>query len=299
VVAALRAQWFRGKGQADKIEPLLEPLAEKAIKRFAKNSPGEGKFMLDVGDLYSSLDQQKAAERWYRRVVALQPKAYLPLVSCLAQQGRMKEALELCRETAKSDASATPAIAAAIALVAGKPSAADFTLAEPLLSKAVADHKDDVDLLTAVAGVRVVQERLDEAVGLFRQTLALKPDNLSALNNLATILAEKPASRAEALQHIDRAIDLAGPKAGLLDTKGMILVFENKPADAVPLLEQATTSPLADPRFHFHLAVAYDRTQQAEKARAAFRTACKRHLTSQVLTPSDETMLAELKKKFD
>ena len=57
--------------------------------------------------------------------------------------------------------------------------------------------------------------------------------------------------------------------------------------------------PLTDPRCHFHLAVAYDRTGQPEKARAAFDTARKNHLARQILTPKDRTMLAELKKKFD
>ncbi len=298
-VAALRAGWLRGKGQTDKIEPLLEPLADNTIKKLPKDSPEKARFLFDVGNLYSSLEQHKAAERWYRRLVALQPKDYPPLVGSLAQQGRMKEALDLCREAAKTDTSALPAIAAATALLAGKPSAEDFALAEPLLSKAAADHKDDARLLTALASVRVVQQRLDEATGLFRQALALKPDDVSALNNLATLLAESPENRKEALQHIDQAIEIAGPQPNLLDTKGMILVFENKPSDAVPLLEQAAASPLADPRYHFHLAVAYDRAGRPEKARAAFHTARKNRLARQILTPKDQMMLAELEKKFN
>ena len=297
--AALRAGWLRGKGQADKIEPLLEPLAEKVVKALPKNSPEETRFLFDLGNLYSSLDQHKAAERWYRRLVAVRPKAYLPLVQCLAEQGRRKEAIELCREAAKTDASPLPAIAAATALLAGKPSAEDFALAEPLLSKAAADHKDRADMLSALANVRLIQNRLDEAIGLFRQALALKPDDVSTLNNLATLLAESPENRKEAIRHIDQAIEIAGPQPGLLDTKGMILVFENKPSDAVPLLEQAAASPLADPRYHFHLAVAYDRAGRPEKARAAFHTARKNHLARQILTPTDQSLLTELEKKFD
>ena len=175
----------------------------------------------------------------------------------------MKEALDLCREAAKSDTSSVPAKVAATALLAGKPSAEDFALAEPLLSKAVADHKDDADLLSALANVRVIQQRVDEAARLFRQVLAMKPDDVltlsNTLSNLATVLAEDPGNRKEALQDIDHAIDIAGPQPGLLDTKGMILVLDGKPGDAVQLLEQAAASPVDDPRYHFHLAVAYDR----------------------------------------
>lgn len=296
---ALRAHWLRGKGQTAKIEPLLEPLAEKIVERLPKNSLEEANHLLAVGNLYSALEQHQAAERWNRRLVALRPERYPPLVGSLARQGRMREAIELCDAAAKSDASALPATTAALALLAGKPSDDDFALAEPLLAKAAADHKDDVDFLTVLASVRVVQQRLDEATGLFRQALTLKPDNVSTLNNLATLLSEQPENRKEALRYIDRAIEILGPQPGLLDTKGMILVFENKPGDAVPLLEQAAASPLTDPRYHFHLAVAYDRAGQPEKARAAFHTARKNHLTRQVLTPLDLQILQELKKKFD
>ena len=122
---------------------------------------------------------------------------------------------------------------------------------------------------------------------------------MSALNNLATLLSERPKSRQEALRYIDQAIEITGPQPGLLDTKGMLLVLEGKPGDAVPLLEQAAASTLSDPRYHFHLAVAYDRAGRSDQARAAYRTALKNHLTRQILTPSDNEMLADLKKKYD
>jgi Flp pilus assembly protein TadD len=118
------------------------------------------------------------------------------------------------------------------------------------------------------------------------------------LNNLATLLAEQPDKRQEALRYIDRAIGIIGPQAGLLDTKGMVLVFEGKPDEAVPLLEEAAATPQADPRYQFHLAVAYDRAGETEKARAALAIARKGNLTSQLLTPLDRQMLGELEKKF-
>jgi Flp pilus assembly protein TadD len=78
----------------------------------------------------------------------------------------------------------------------------------------------------------------------------------------------------------------------------MILVFAGKPDEAVPLLEEAAAMPQSDPRYHFHLAVAYDRVGEAEKARTALMTAQKGNLERQVLTPLDRQMLAELEKKF-
>ena len=225
-------------------------------------------------------------------------KRYEPLANSLAQQGRMREAIELCRVAAQSDHTARPALVLAMVLMVGKPAAEDFQLAEATLAKAVADHKDDVDLLSAVAGVRVIQQRPDEAIRLYRQVLALKPAHVPALNNLATLLAEQPDTRPEALQYIDRAIENVGRQPGLLDTKGMIWVFEGKAKEAVPLLREAAATPRSDPRYHFHLAVAYDRSGDAKNAQAALETAHQGNLMRQVLTPSDLQMLADLEKKF-
>ena len=296
---ALRVRWLRGKGQTAEIEPLVEALAEKLLKDSAKNKPSEAELAFAVGRLYSTVDQHQAAERWYRRLLALAPQRYEPLASALAQQGQMSQAVELCRDAAKTDNSPRPALTLAAVLLLGKPSAEDFQIAEPMLAKAAADHKDDVNLLTVLGGVRVLQQRLDEATRLFRRVLTLKPTHVGALNNLATLLAEQPGKRQEALACIDRAIQLVGPQPGLLDTKGMILVFEKKPDEAVPLLEEAAAMPEADPRYHFHLAVAYDLAKQPEKARAALLAARKGNLTRQVLTPLDQQMLADLEKKFN
>ena len=296
--AALRALWLRGKGRNDEIEPLIEPMAEKTREGLAKDSPAEAQFLLSAGNLYTKLERHEAAERWYRRLHASRPESYPLLAGALARQGRMKEALELCVEASKSDSSALPATTAATVLLTGTPTAEDFALAEPLFSQ-TSKHKDDAALLSAVAGVRVVQQRLDEAVELFRRVLELNFQDLAALNNLATLLSEQAASRPEALSYIDRAIEIAGPQPGLLDTKGTILLLDGKAEDAVPLLEQAAASSLTDPRYHFHLAVAYDRSGLPEKARAAYLTARKNQLSRQILTPTDQSMLDEMRKKYD
>jgi tetratricopeptide (TPR) repeat protein len=296
--AALRACWLHGTKQDGKIEPLVEPLAAKLVKKAPANKQRQADLAMTVGSLYSAADQQQAAERWYRRLVGLMPDRYQPLANALAQQGRTREAIELCRNAAQSDHSPRPALALAMVLLTGKPAAEDFQLAETVLTKAAADHKDDVNLLFAVASVRVVQRRPDEAIRLYRQVVALKPTHVTTLNNLATLLAEQPEGRREAIECVDRAMQIVGPQPGLLDTKGMILVLEGKPDDAVPLLQEAAATPQSDPRYHFHLAVAYDRSGEAKKARDALETARKGNLTRQVLTQSDRQMLADLEKKF-
>jgi len=302
VATALRIRWLHAANRDGAIEPLVETLAEKLLKQAtdAGDKPREAAVLLNLGGLEMSVERYPAAERWYRRLMELEPERYEPLVGALARQGRMRDALELCRKAAETDPSTRPAFVAASALLEGKPAPDDFSAAEPLFAKTLAEHPDDATWLSMLAGVRVVENRVDDAVGLYRKALAVAPRNVALLNNLATLLAEQPGDevKQEALRHIDRAIEIVGPQPGLLDTKGMILVFQGKPAEAVPLLEEASARPQADPRYPFHLAAAYDRIGESDKARDALKTALKGNLAGQVLTPLDRTLLTELEKKY-
>ena len=223
-------------------------------------------------------------------------KAYAPLAMCLGKQGRVVEAVRLCTSAAKSDDSARPALALALVLSASHPSPEDMEQAEPFLVKAVEVHADNADLLFALANIRIVQQRTDDAVKLYEQVLANKPDHVFTLNNLATLLSEQPQRRNEALGYVDRAIELAGRQPALLDTKGMILVHEDDLDLAVECLKiaaSATSHP--DPRYHFHLAVAYLRLGADEKARSAMKKASAGNLEGELLTPTDRKLLAELR----
>ncbi len=163
--AALRARWLSGKGQPEKIEALVEPLAKNLSKNLDKGKPQqEAELAFSIGSLYSAVEQYPAAERWYRRLAELAPERYGPLAVVLSQRGKTGDAIQVCRAAARSDRSARPAVTLALVLLAGKPSKEDFDRADEVLMKAAADHKDDANLLSALASVRVVQQRLDEAL---------------------------------------------------------------------------------------------------------------------------------------
>jgi len=231
-------------------------------------------------------------------LLELEPKAYAPLVSALVQQGRMQDVIEVCLKAAQSDQSIQPAVVLASALVSGKAGDEECRRAEPLLQSTMEAHPDNTDLLFSLASVRIAQKQMDEVVRLYQRVLELDPKHLITLNNLATVLSELPGRGEEALETIDRAIDLAGEKPVLLDTKGMILVHEGKPEQAVPLLEAAAFSSTPDPRYHFHLAVARYRTGNADKARDALQEATGGNLKNEFLTEMDLQLLAEMEKEL-
>lgn len=305
-VAGLHARLLQATDRGDQIPAMLEPIAAKllaALQDKGKDAPeaamqAEGQLALTVGRIYVSAQQYAAAEPWLRRVVEKKPSAYGPLAVCLAAQHRVEEAVQLCLQAMTADSSSQPVLTLASLMLLGTASQDDFQTVEPVLVDAVNAHPDDAKLLSAVADVRAVQGKLDDAIRLYEQALTLQPNNVLVMNNLATILGEQSQQHAKARKHIDHAIELAGPSPPLLDTKGMVLFHAGDYANARVCLEAATWDPEADPRFFFHLAAAYLRLGDTDRSREAFEHAKKHQLQRQVLTPSDQALLTELDRAF-
>jgi tetratricopeptide (TPR) repeat protein len=295
----LRARWLHAEKRTEEIASLVEELAEKLKKQIADDPRAEAQLALRIGKVYSSVQLHKDANRWYERLLELEPTAYAPLVAVLSQQNRMQDVIAVCKKAIESDKSSRPATLLATVLVTGKVTEEDIQRATPLLDAAVKDHPDDVALLLGLANLRASQKQMDKAEKLYQSVIKLDKKNLMALNNLATLLSELPGRSEEALELADRAIELAGEQAALLDTKGMILVYGGKSKQAVPFLETAAFSRGADPRFHFHLAVAHVRNGDLDKARDSLQEANRGDLKNKFLTEMDLQLLDELQEKLN
>ncbi len=291
---ALRAQWLQASGKDDEIKPLVKKFADTALKK-AKTDAQKIRLYLAIGRVYSASKQHTDSERWYRQLADLQPKAYGPLTASLLAQDNKDEAVRLCVDAAKKEQSVTSAITLAKVLATGTPTASQLSLADPVLALAIEKHKDNVELIDAVALLRTVQGRVDLAVPLYRKVVKLAPKRLLALNNLATLLAEQPAHRDEALAYVNRAIDIAGPQPGLLDTKGTLLLHQGRAGEAIVFLRDAASGASVDPRFLFHLALAQHELGKTNDAQEAIKKARDGGLVDQVLTDVDKKLLT----KFD
>ena len=294
----LRASWLHSENRTEQIKLLVEALAEKLLKDSVDDPKTEARLVSSIGSIYAGVELYQEAEHWFRRLVELNPTEYAPLVTVLARQDRMPEAIEVCKNAVQSGQSTGPASLLASLLVAQKAGEEEFQQAEPVLKAAIQSHPDDISLLLGLANLRVFRKQVDEADKLYQRVIELDPKHLVALNNRATLLSELPGKNEEALESINRAIDLAGEQPAFLDTKGMIFVFAGEPKQAVPFLETAAYSGSSDPRYHFHLAVAHVRNGDLDKARGALQEADRGDLRSQFLTEMDLQLLAELQEKL-
>ena len=152
--------------------------------------------------------------------------------------------------------------------------------------------------MATLAAVRIVQDRTDEAISLYRRALPAEPQNTRLLNNLATLLSEQPGHAKEALEFIDRAIHLAGPQSWLRETKGAILLGDGRVDEALAMLKESASSAEPDPRALLHLAQAYRLAGKLDQARTALDDAHQRNLPQQLLTPAERKLVKELDEKL-
>ncbi len=149
----------------------------------------------------------------------------------------------------------------------------------------------------------VIVARLREARGYFtgaeeiyRQLLTENPDNAVVLNNLANLLALKNVKLDEALTMINRAIELEGPTAMLLDTRGICHLARKDFPAAVNDLEQAVAE-YPHPLLQFHLAWALDAAGQKEAARKRMESAKKAKLEISMLHVLERSKYGEMSKE--
>lgn len=291
---ALRARLMVKQDKKAEVAPFVEAAAQRLLEK-VKDDKRRAALFQGIGRLYTSNEMYADAESWYRKLYAQQPAMFEPLVGALTLQGRTMEAVQICEEAAKSEESPRGALTAVSVLAGGKAAAKEVEQAEELISSALKRHPKDVQLLVKVATLRVMQGQTDDAAKLFRRVVDVNPSHVIALNNLATLLSEQPDQRKEALRLIDQAIAITGSEAALFDTKGTILLFDDQSDKAIEFLKAAVSGPDSDPRYRFHLALAYKEVNQIENARSELKLADQKNLDKQILTPTEQKKLSELR----
>ena len=254
----LRAQWLRDQKRAAEIEPLVEGRMQKVLARLDKGSTAGGKPR-------PGRRRSLPAGRTLCGGRAMVPEAakaggeiYGPLAISIAKQGRIQEAVALCKRRPRPTIPPSPATAIGRnyhnrAGHAGRSGEGGGALPEESREK----HEDQPALRGLLGSIYVLLDQPEQAIEQYREILKLQPKNAATLSDLATVLAEQPndESRKEALELRRARIELAGPQPVLLDTKGMALFYDGKLERAELALQTAAQSPNPDPRYCFHYAV--------------------------------------------
>lgn len=115
----------------------------------------------------------------------------------------------------------------------------------------------------------------DKAIDRYQRILAVSPDDVTALNNLAYSLAERKGRPAEALRHAERARTLMPGNPTILDTLAWVEHLLGRDAEAARILPAVVRALPENAEVRLHAAVIYAAAGLPDQSAAELREALR------------------------
>jgi cellulose synthase operon protein C len=274
--------------------------AEEALTA-ARNFAGAGNPPDQAAYLFEELGEKNEAEKSFRAFVAAapdKPERSLVLAAFLGRIHRTDEALEICDKAWEKCQPEAVTLTVLEVMRSGQFSDSQERQVDSRLREAIAKSKTKNTLVQLRAQFREYTGHPEESVELYREVLKTQPKNVPALNNLAVLLALSGRSGEEALQHINAAIDFAGPRAELLDTRAMVYLSQHRPELALKDLDEAIKQ-VPSPLYFFHQARAYAMSSDRRQAYQCWQKATREGgLTASALPREERAAFEALSKQM-
>lgn len=230
----------------------------------------------------------EAAVERYEALVPSRPEAAVAIAGLLAYDRRVPEAFNRLEQLHRYLPARTRLHAGLAILRSGNANEWHFSQVRSWLDACRADEGSSLSLQLAEAEFFSLQPDLPKAISAYRAVLSQDPRHVTALNNLAWLLAVQPESVLEAEALVAQAIQEYGITAELLDTRARIRItagkYDQAQADIQESLRQGRT-----PLRLFHLALL--RMSQAppreQEAQELFEEALDRGLDTRAIHPFD------------
>lgn len=140
-----------------------------------------------------------------------------------------------------------------------------------LLRRWVEANPDDVAAAFTLAGYEYEIGDEDTAVRRFNAIIAMEPDHVGALNNLAWYYGQRGDDKA--LEMAERAYAAAPDNPAVADTLGWLRLRSGDATGALPLLERAAQGLPEQPEIAYHLAEALVATGELDRAAVLLESA--------------------------
>jgi len=302
-----RARLLAATGQRKQAVAQLKQFAAAV----ALNGSQEVPVLLTLADLYREAGRLDEAERCIKRaesVAQAEDDVCIARFKLLADQGAFDQILNTAEKYLRSGSASPAAVLAGIQTVVNAGTDIQRSRAAELLAELHAANPDFVPAILALALRAYRQGRVDEAETLYRKVLALEPNNVEALNNLAWILAERRGRYSEALTLADRGIQLSPRNIHLYDTRGTILCnMPGRVSDAVSdfkmCLDLAPQGSKPYAKALLQLGRAYFRLGRYDLAQAHLKRAVGLDASLNVFTETEkaeiQTMMHSARKQAD
>src|SRR5262249_24559851 len=185
----------------------------EAVALLLKYFGGKEERLAPVAVLLARLGEDAAAEKLFRRLAAdpKRPDGLLLLARHLGRRKQVPEALRLCDGAWGKAKDEEVAVVSLDVLRSGPATAPQRAAVGGKVCAALARRPTSVGLLLCRAGLEDGAGRYDEAIGLYRRSLAVLPGNQMALNNLSCLLALKGEMHEQALVLVEQLLEAVGP----------------------------------------------------------------------------------------
>jgi tetratricopeptide (TPR) repeat protein len=283
----LEVELKRAQNRADEAEKLIQSYVDRPDLTLVGCRA--------LADLAEKLGQLELAERFYRKL-SNTPQGKLLLVAFLGRRGHVKDALDLCEPLWNtSDPKLVTAVAVGCleALFGSNvpPDAAQLERVADWMKQALVKNPRLITLVLGLGNIRERQERYTEAEALYQEAIKQGDRDGVSYNNLAWLMALKDGKGVAAIEYINKAIALQGPRGAhlsdFLDTRGVIYLTAGENQNAIKdLLNAVTADP--SPSKYFHLARAYLAANDRDKAKQTLRAAKVKGLAPNGLHPLEQ-----------
>ncbi|MDA1013450.1 MAG: tetratricopeptide repeat protein [Planctomycetota bacterium] len=234
------------------------------------------------------------AERLAGRILKNDDSEFFNFVDVLVEQGKTANAIEIIKQSRRKH----PELAAeAWVMCFGRTSNDPQVLheLETWLSQSLRENSDNIRLRHALADVYLTAERYDEAIAEYQRIVDRDHTYVSAINNLSWLRAVTAIADKSTLELIDRAIQIAGHQAQLLDTRGCVQLAIGNNQEAATNFNCAIQRG-SQPNFFFHLALAFCRQDQLKAAREAMGRASAMGFDVSLLNKLEQPMFREVEQ---
>lgn len=144
--------------------------------------------------------------------------------------------------------------------------------ADKMVEKWIAEHPKDAEFRFHLGDLAMAREDYEIAQKYFRNVIALQPENVAALNNIAWAMAK--LKQPGAIRFAEQAVKLKPDTPGLMDTLAMTLAADKQFDKAVDVQKRvlALAAPPTDQVFRLNLARIYLQAGNTAAARTELQT---------------------------
>lgn len=221
--------------------------------------------------LETARDAKKPEEglAWARKAAAAEPKN--PDWKAAVAEFQIRAGDRAAGEKTLAELAASGIAADVLAAADAEDRLKNFGEAAKFAGDALARFAGNVDLMFRRGSALERAGKFDEAVGVFRDLLAIRPDDANTLNYLGYMYADRGVKLAEAKELVEKAVALDPQNGAYLDSLGWVFFRLDRLDEAARFLSSAAEKIPADATVQEHLGDLEARRGQTERAIAHWK----------------------------